>query len=97
MNKRNLILIALALTTLMVFTQIGAMAKIVPMGASSACILVGNDPPCSICEDYVTGNSCHAGTNCAYWNSCCNWAFSACAGRTEKIHDNSGCPNECCA
>jgi len=86
MKKRNLILIGLAVTLVMVFAQIGAMA--VP----SACVLVPNDG-CGTCPG--DGAACFAGDVCGsgqYW-ACCNWAQSNC--EVEKIHDNTKC-GLCC-
>jgi len=96
MRKRNLILIALIITTILVFTQIGAMAKVVPLKPpQGACVIVPYGG-CSACPG--TGNSCHAGgTGCDapdYW-SCCNWARSACDDDPAKIHDNTNC-GMCC-
>ena len=94
MKKRNLILIALAVTMLMVFTQIGAMAKVVPMGASKCVIVPGGS--CPICP-IIFAVSCHAGglecTAPNYW-ACCDWARNIC-GSPDNIFDNTNC-GQCC-
>ncbi|MBW2990197.1 hypothetical protein KY348_00665 [Candidatus Woesearchaeota archaeon] len=91
MRKRNLILIALAVTLVLVFTQIGAVA------APGACVLTPSGG-CPICP-LINGASCHAGGfGCDapnYW-SCCNWAMSACEEYGKPVRDNTNC-GLCCA
>ena len=88
MKKRNLILIALAMTLLLVFTQIGTMAS-----GDDKCVIVpgGTCPVCPI----IRAVSCHAGDlDCGgnYW-SCCNWARGRCF--PENVFDNTNC-GQCC-
>mgnify|MGYP001482833071 CR=1 FL=1 len=95
MKKRNLILIALAITTIMVFTQIGAMAKIIPM-MPAACIIVPHGD-CPIC-DGITGQVCHAGgltCDAPNYQACCNWAQTTCQYVSYKIKDATNC-GSCC-
>lgn len=91
MKKRNLILIALAISLVLVFTQLNAMA--VP----GQCIItpgVGCGSSCPPEDPY--GSSCNAGgSDCNavnYWN-CCSWAMRTC--NPDKIFDKTEC-GDCC-
>jgi len=88
MKKRNLILIALAITMLLVFTQIGAMAR------PNNCILIPGGA-CPHCPG-VTGSTCHTGgytCNAPYYDFCCEWAQEQC--NPDDVRDNTDC-GMCC-
>jgi len=90
MNKRNLILIALAITTVLVFTQIVSMA------APAQCIITPGTgcPACPPENEY--GSVCHAGgvdCNAEHYWDCCIWAQGTCG---LNVYDKTKC-GLCCA
>ena len=87
MKKRNLILIALIVTTLLVFTQIGAMAKVKPL-AAHVCI-IKTSPECARCDPpSPMGAVCWA-DDIYEWIDCCNYCEALVCFTSEDIRDRT--------
>ena len=94
MKKRNLILIALAITTILVFTQIGAMANIEPTADFFVCHIKPENPGCQGCNSYHHSIKFCNAHDFISWDNCCT---RFCSGGCDVIKDHTNLGPYCCA